>query len=926
MNFMSLGRLRSLFVLFTLSILFPLVPQLTYAQTPPGPPPKPQQHPMPPPPDPVPQEQFVAYWTSETGWTSELQLRNNALAQELTVTPVLRLADGAETSLAPVTIKPQEVKSVDLDAAISAASAPQLVGAYGSVALRYLSPSSGTLYAAMMIRRTGHPVAFHIDAVPELQDVQAGSHEGVWWLPGETTSDYLILTNQGKNVLTLDLSLYDPSGKQSRQKVVLGPYQTSRFSIRKLARAAGLAGSYGGIKVSAAAHAGSLDTLHFLFDESAGFSAILKMFDYNPTTKLEERDYAHTGIWTVRAPMLALSSPDPALAFPPGTTLHPQLFVRNTTGKPADVALRFNWRAGSATGKALGPQLRLSPYETRRIDVAALQDGITLPKQANWTSVTLTTNSKPDELMAVAASYDDTLKYGAQTPFSDQLTFKWKGGMWEVDPYHDSIITAGNGGTKPTQTAFTLFYNQGASRYDLEQTLQPDEQMWIDVGKLIREQVPDKNGKTLPPDLTMGSYEFRDLTDTAVGSLFEGKIIYDKTYGHVAYGCGMCCGYSQVAFWFDPLGVPLGLLGSNGVNGFMNCDAMWEDVSTSFYSVWSTANQAIATVDGRGTHTGVSVGSTTSQTSGTIPSIYQASHCPLVQRTPSGNDNVMPKILLGGPNGTNITNTTQSVVVGQQIVLYASYGNITPTSQSWTVLGTTVGGFNTASTNGGSTATNFTQQSTTFYWVAAANSQTVTFTLNYGSSQTATASATFNIAGPTSPLITASLGNWQIGSGPILELGSPGPSPGIAFSKSATPPLGFPGAFKWVQVVTKSNFVCTSGTTKNVNETTPALDTTYPFSSQASTTDSPEVGLPAADNRVTWDFSAQMFLMWSPSVNQTDIYVPLGYVTWQFFGDAAQAGGTWTVQSDSNRNANGFVQSSSYPQWGTTLGSLTPCP
>src|SRR5216683_2733133 len=231
-----------------------------------------RQHPTPPPPDPVDQEQFVAYWTSETGWTSELQLRNNAFGQDLTVTPVLRLADGAETSLAPVTIKPQEVKSVDLDAAISAASAPQLVGAYGSVALRYLSPSSGTLYAAMMIRRTGHPVAFHIDAVPELQDVQAGSHEGVWWLPGETTSDYLILTNQGKNVLTLDLSLYDPSGKQSRQKVVLG--------------------SYGGIKVSAAAHAGSLDTLHFLFDESAGFSAILKMFDYNPTTKLEERDYA----------------------------------------------------------------------------------------------------------------------------------------------------------------------------------------------------------------------------------------------------------------------------------------------------------------------------------------------------------------------------------------------------------------------------------------------------------------------------------------------------------------------------------------------------------------------------------------------------------------------------------------------------------
>jgi len=33
-----------------------------------------------------------------------------------------------------------------------------------------------------------------------------------------------------------------------------------------------------------------------------------------------------------------------------------------------------------------------------------------------------------DEVMAIAASYDQTLRYGAQTPFSDQLTFHWKPG------------------------------------------------------------------------------------------------------------------------------------------------------------------------------------------------------------------------------------------------------------------------------------------------------------------------------------------------------------------------------------------------------------------------------------------------------------------------------------------------------------------
>ena len=606
----------------------------------PSTPPPPHGHPTAPPLPAVDQQQVVVYWTTETGWNSELQLRNNALSQDLTVTPVLRLADGAETSLTPVTVKPQEVKSIDIGAAIAAVGAPQLVGTYGSVVLRYSSPSQRVLYAALMVRRIGYPIAFHIDAIGELLDTQNGSREGIWWLPKDSTSDYLILTNQGSNPIPLVLSLYNSVGKESQQQLILGALETRRYSVRKLAQAAGLTGAYGGIKVAATAHAGSLDTLHFLFDETAGFSAILKMFDYDPTTPLQERDYAHTGIWTQRAPMLALSNPDPALAFAPGTTLHPQLFIRNITGKVADASLRFYWRMASTAGPAAGPPLHLNPYETRLVDVAALQSAGVLPKEANWTSVTLTTNGLPGEVVAVAASYDSSLRYGAQTPFSDQLTFRWEGGMWEYDSYHNSIITAGNGGTKPTHVAFTIFYNQGVQHYDLEQTLQPDEQMWIDIGKLIREHVPDTNGNTLPNDLMSGSYEFRDLTNKTIGTLFEGKIIYDKTYGHAVYGCAICCGFGTTVPLYNPLGVPERGVSGEGVQSYDTCGSIYEDVSNAFYNNWSSANTAIATVDYYGTHTGVAMGSTTSQTYGQLQSNVITRLCPVLMKYPSGGVNV----------------------------------------------------------------------------------------------------------------------------------------------------------------------------------------------------------------------------------------------------------------------------------------------
>jgi len=350
----------------------------------------------------VPQEQVISYWTTETGWMSELQLRNNSL-QDLTVTPVLRLTDGSEDTLPAVTIKPEEAVSVDLEKAIARAEASGFLGTYGSAVLRYLSPTQASLYAAMMVRRPGRPIAFHIDATGNAESLQTGGSEGIWWLPKSTTNGYLITSNLGGSTIPFVLSVYDPSGKENRQNLSLAAHQTLRFSIRDLVRAAGFESAYGGIRISATTHAGSLATLHFLFDENVGFSALLKMFDYDPKATLAERDYAGTGSWTMRAPMLALSSPDAALAFPRGTQLRPLLFIRNTTEKTIAATLRFNWRSETTTGSAAGPALQLAPYQTREVDVTALQKSGEIPEDANWALVTLVTNSLPDEVVFLPA-------------------------------------------------------------------------------------------------------------------------------------------------------------------------------------------------------------------------------------------------------------------------------------------------------------------------------------------------------------------------------------------------------------------------------------------------------------------------------------------------------------------------------------------
>ena len=546
-------------------------------------------------PQPADQEQFVSYWTTEPGWNTELQLRNNLESDDLVVTPAVRTAAGAETALPSMTIKSGEVVSLDLDNVLVNA-APQLAGAWGSLVLRYRSIAHRALYAAVMVRGDGRPIAFHLDANERGTDYEVGSREGIWWLSSATVTDYLILTNTGDQTLDTNLIIYDSSGKAWQQKLSLGVRETRRLSIRSLVQQAGFTGSYGGIKLDMAKGARFLDSTHLLFEQSGGFSAIMKMFRHDPGATVVSRSFGGVTEWTTRAPMLALSNPDPALGFPTGTTLQPKVYIRNATGKAFTAHLRFNWRSASTSGKSAALDLPFNPNETKLFDVAAMQAQKLLPADAQWASVILSAAVLPDELLAVAASYDQTGHYGAQTPFSDQLASHWEAGKWEVDTMHNSLVTIANGGNKAAQVQLTVFYNRGFGQYQLEQTLAPDEQMAVNFGKLIHDQVPDKIGRTLPPGLMSGSYRILDLTHSPLGNLYEGKVIVDKTFGHAAYGCCICCGPVAPILRFNPLSVPVGGFGNQGVQAIDSCGGGMTDV-TDYFPSWWTDNTSIATAN-----------------------------------------------------------------------------------------------------------------------------------------------------------------------------------------------------------------------------------------------------------------------------------------------------------------------------------------
>ena len=134
--------------------------------------------------------------------------------------------------------------------------------------------------------------------------------------------------------------------------------------------------------------------------------------------------------------------------------------------------------------------------------------------------------------------------------------------------------------------------------------------MWVDVGELVRNQVPDAEGGTLPLEATFGSYRIRDEANPVTGRVYPGTLLIDTgPMGHAHPLCNVCCGYVSAAFSPYPGFTCPGCSTPTTVMGNNACDGM-EDITSYCYS-WSSTNTGVATVDVYGNVTGVAVGTAT---------------------------------------------------------------------------------------------------------------------------------------------------------------------------------------------------------------------------------------------------------------------------------------------------------------------------
>ena len=546
-----------------------------------------------------------------------------------------------------------------------------------------------------------------------------------------------------------------------------------------------------------------------------------------------------------------------------------------------------------------------------------------LPADAYWATVLVQYQGRSGDLVPIATSFDVTGSYGLQTPFSEGVSPLWKGSMWHADVLHNSLITVGNAGSDPTHAAITLFYNNGSSSYTVVKPLAPGDQAWVNVGQIISAQIPDKDGKTIPGNVMMGSYELRDLDHVGVGFLYEGKLVIDKTWGHGYYGCGVCCGITSTKLTPNPNSGAVGTGAGNVFDALNACTNNWTDV-TAGASQWSSTNSAIVNVANAYSNF-MSVGTITGSAYEVLSQEQVRLMCPNLPFTPQNVQTATPWISYGGKN---VTGETTNVVVGQQIAVTANgipSGSIS--TQSWSIGGPSyVGGYQVApGFSSGGPITASTSGSTATYYYTAAGTSTVTYTATLTNNSIVSAATTFIVSAPTFT-ITSQVGTININSDDGLELqlgrdSAAKGAPGVKFVASITQPPGVTGSSQWVQLVESYSGTYSPG---GGTCTSSGLDTDYPYSTGPTVTDSPAVALQSPFTSEQISTSFVMYLQWQPPA--PSIPVAIGQAIWSWSAAAALSGSNWAISgTPSPPTPTVGAAAVATPQWSQIANGSNNC-
>jgi hypothetical protein len=485
---------------------------------------------------------WAVFWSTEPGFTSTLEMKNNRIRELITAHIALYLADGAEVPLDPVTMGPRQTVMLNLNDIIRNLP-PSTVGhgpREGTVEVEFIAPNASSVMGSVTVTNPANKIAWNFFLYPERPGLGPAPVRGVFWFPNRRTKGFVAVGNVTHDPVLVKPVFQIKGVRHPAPYFTIPPEQGVKFDLREALRHIGQTdATEGGIEFTYDGPPDAIRAHGVLYDEQ-GFSAELDFLRYDEFQ--EEMDFNY------RTPRFAVGSADPVLGLPDQTTFRPNLVLHNFNGYRLDVPLAVGVKMEHGTREFVRT-ITLDPGETRVLEPrrAVLAH---IPGDVHWASLEISYRGRHNGLSMMLVSTSHCERYSIRSVLNWVEATAREGWIWRADNQRTTLLGVFNSDVQDAKVAISLDYSDGGvtHSYDLpERTIPPRSTEMLDIGGIIAAHLPDKDGDIIPTNVSFGGYRVRKIGPTTGGNITTEALVFGRSGSPylAVYNTG-CCQYPPV--------------------------------------------------------------------------------------------------------------------------------------------------------------------------------------------------------------------------------------------------------------------------------------------------------------------------------------------------------------------------------------------
>ena len=562
---------------------------------------------------PKPQQVFSGFWRVDQGFESTLRIKNILITQNLTVSPVVYMADGTAFALSSIDLAPGGIRDVSINDALQEAP-PSIrghVSEFGSAVLDFTAPSVANAATNMQILNTTQSLVFTVSSKPILPSAIAPNSdqtlESLWWKNDPGVRVFAAVSNTSGEQKHAELQIIGSHGSIRVARRTLSPKATDIVDLSELIREVpGQENQIGGIRVKFEGAPSDVFATTGLVNPDEGYSATTEFrLSHNMGS-------APTSHFSIGAVGLMAGAQDPMMGFPKDTRFSVYAALRNTSDRQVTVTPTLFLMNGATPSRVPLPAERLAPHEARQLSLAS-----PLSHFNGMATLTFAYDGHPSDVLIATGSVDQTATYVFEVmPNSLDRSWAKSSPFWSTAGGFDSMLMVFNPQDvlEDIVAKFSYVAANRPAHYSVPLHLAPGETRMLDMKDLIDMQQPDSDGNVIPRDVTEGSAQFAAVNAPSPEiQIGVSTGIFNTQTATCGCICLICQTTTDASMNPNPTTTPFSGT-QQATYMFTLSDGSVSDETSSAH--WSSSNTSIATVQTTGAShpglvSGVAIGTAT---------------------------------------------------------------------------------------------------------------------------------------------------------------------------------------------------------------------------------------------------------------------------------------------------------------------------